>query len=360
MKPRVSVLTSVYNGARFLRQAVESIHAQSFTDYEHIIVDDASTDDDTRVLLSALATESDRVRVFRHDRNRGTSAALATGVRLARGEIIAILDSDDIALPGRLASQVEYLDRNPSVGVVGGQADYVDEHQRFLRTARFPESDSEIRWALLTQSPVLHSAAAIRRSVLRCAGGYQQEPAWQLAADYFLWRVLLRHTTFANLPSVVVRYRVHVAQDSNRRNRAQRGAVWMLQQSIIAEVLGLRMPIQKVALLFDAIRGAALSTPEDMTEATALALHLRTRYCEAVHPEPRTRARIDAHVIRMLFAIAWSNDRWPRAVRVALRAVQEINPAWRRVPELRHYVRQLSERRRTNVESASLDQGLRQ
>ncbi len=125
--PRVSVLMSVYNGERFLRDSVESILGQTFTDFEFLILDDGSTDS-TCEILEEYANKDARIVLVRNDRNLGLTRSLNKGLRLVRGEYLARQDADDISLPKRLEMQVKFLDAHPEVGVVGSALEIIDEN----------------------------------------------------------------------------------------------------------------------------------------------------------------------------------------------------------------------------------------
>src|SRR5215213_8085491 len=115
--PPLSVVMPVYNGKAYVGQAIESILTQTFTDFEFMIVDDGSTDGSNEI-IEAYAQRDGRIRVLSQC-NQGTSVALNTGIALARGELIAHMGADDIALPQRFERQLHYLRQNPQIGVLG-------------------------------------------------------------------------------------------------------------------------------------------------------------------------------------------------------------------------------------------------
>jgi glycosyltransferase involved in cell wall biosynthesis len=109
----------VYNGAPYLPESIESVLSQTLTDLELVVVDDGSRDA-TRAIVEGFARSDPRIRLIAHDENEGVTSARNDAWRGARAPYIAVLDSDDVALPDRLARQVEYLDARPSVAAVGG------------------------------------------------------------------------------------------------------------------------------------------------------------------------------------------------------------------------------------------------
>ena len=143
--PRVTVLMSVYNDGLFLPLAVQSILAQTFPDFEFLIIDDGSTDDSI-AYLSQL--RDPRVRVVRHPQNLGLTQSLQHGVELAQGEYLARLDADDLATPDRLARQVDYLDQHPAIGLLGSAARKIDEAGRSRSFYRVPLNQLHVRWKI--------------------------------------------------------------------------------------------------------------------------------------------------------------------------------------------------------------------
>src|SRR5690606_16968243 len=142
-------------------------------------------------------------------RNRGTE--------LARGEFIAVMDSDDISLPDRLEKQVAYLDSHPSVGVVGGAFRSLQGKEEILSTVRsFPLTPGLCAWFMHFSPSACHGASMLRRSLLVEVGGYR--PEYMVAVDYDLWERLSHYTWFANIADVVLFYRRHDSSISIRRS----------------------------------------------------------------------------------------------------------------------------------------------
>ncbi len=214
--PTVSVVMSVFNGGSFLSQAVESILGQSFEDFEFIIVDDGSNDASAST-LDAFQSHDPRIHVV-HQQNMGLVHALNRGCALARGKYIARMDADDVALPDRLASEVNFLESHPGVVLVGGAVDFIDARGNMLRTARYPAADKTIRRALLDSSVFWHPTVLFSRKAFISLGGYRSVPD---AEDYDLWLRMAEVGELANLAQVLLRYRVHAQQVSVLRCRTQ-------------------------------------------------------------------------------------------------------------------------------------------
>lgn len=207
MTPRVTVLMSVYNGERFLREAVDSILAQTFRDFEFLVIDDGSTDSSAAILASYADS---RLRVVKNERNIGLTASLNAGLLLARGEYIARQDADDVALPQRLEKQVRAMDERAEVAVLGTGVLSIRESGKPRRSAAFPRCTTplSLRWQLLFESPFVHSTVMFRRSViLGELGGY--DATWRTSQDFELWSRVARTHALGNLPEPLVSFRSH-------------------------------------------------------------------------------------------------------------------------------------------------------
>jgi glycosyltransferase involved in cell wall biosynthesis len=209
-EPAVTVLMAVYDGERYLREAVESVLGQTRGDLELRVVDDGSTDA-TPDMLAEYARADARVVIHRLS-HAGRSGALNFGCRRARAGLIARLDADDVALPERLERQLAFLEENQEVALLGGGALLIDEEGEVFGRDRVPTADAEIRRALEHSSPFYHPNVVFRKSAVEAVGGYR--PAFDPAEDYDLWlRIAERHPV-ANLGEFVGRYRMYPQQES--------------------------------------------------------------------------------------------------------------------------------------------------
>jgi glycosyltransferase involved in cell wall biosynthesis len=203
--PKVSVVTTVYNGEPYFDRAIPGILAQTFEDFEFILVDDGSTDDSLARLREVGARDA-RIRVFAPGR-LGAAAAYNYGVAQARGEYIARQDFDDRSYPERLRLQVALLDAHPQVGMVGGYYVLVDE-RRGERYVRMPPTEHPaILSAMARYVPIAHTVATFRRQAWVDAGGY---PLVDNLIDLrFYIRVGKLGWRFANIPEVIGEHYVH-------------------------------------------------------------------------------------------------------------------------------------------------------
>lgn len=210
--PRVSVVTTVYNGEPYGDRAIPSILAQTFDDFEFILVDDGSQDR-TPDMLRELAQRDPRVRVFSPGR-LGVAAAANYGISQARGEYIARQDFDDRSYPDRLRLQVAFLDAHPKIGVVGGHYVLVDENrgERYVRIP--PAEHPAILASMARYIPFANTLVAFRRQVWTEAGGYPEAADME---DLLFWvKVAKLGWQFGSIPEVLGEHFVHPASFFHR------------------------------------------------------------------------------------------------------------------------------------------------
>ncbi len=211
--PEVTVLMSVYNGARYLCPAIDGILTQTFTDFEFIIVDDGSTDETWDIVSSY--TDS-RIRLARNAHNLGLAASLNKGLALARGHYIARMDADDIALPERLERQVDFLNEHPEIGVVGTASQTMDIDGNPIGEVQMPGSDLHLRWLLLLGSPFIHATVMLRSEVLK-KHSLHYVPETEPSEDYNFFSRLLKYTPGTNLPEQLYIIRLGSGVTTSRR-----------------------------------------------------------------------------------------------------------------------------------------------
>lgn len=216
--PTFTVLLCVYNDERFLESALAGLRAQTFRDFELLVVNDASTDR-TGEILDEFARRDRRIRVHVNNKNLGLTRSLNVGLRLARGRYIARHDSDDVSSPDRLARQYKRLQDDPSLGLVGAAYRVVDARGCTLAVHRQPVEDAAIRWQLLFHNAFCHSSVAARRDVIERVGGYDERLA--CAQDFDLWTRVSRTARCANLARPLVAFRANEAGVSATRRSLQ-------------------------------------------------------------------------------------------------------------------------------------------
>ncbi len=207
--PKVSVLTPIYNtNPRHLRECIESILNQTFTNFEFLILNDSPENTELDKIVKSY--KDDRIIYSKNDKNIGISASRNKLLKMAHGEYVAIFDHDDISLPTRLEQEVAFLDANPDIGVVSGWLQYFGSEDKILRN---PEYDLDIRIFLTQDCCVAHTAAMIRKSVL-VENDIEYEAFYTPAEDYRLWARLMEITHLYNIQDVLVKYRTFKKQTS--------------------------------------------------------------------------------------------------------------------------------------------------
>lgn len=208
MNPLVSILMPVYKTAFYLREAVDSMLAQTFTDFELIVLNDCSPDNAEAILDTY---DDPRIVRYKGEKNVGLSNVLNVGLEMARGKYVARMDSDDISLSERLQIQVDFLESHPDIDLVSvGMKLFGAKEETWVRE-RDPE---RVKINALFHSPVLHASSMWRRDSFEKFGlRFRQEKV--PSEDYDLWtRALLKGLKLVNLPEVLYEYRIHDAQAS--------------------------------------------------------------------------------------------------------------------------------------------------
>ena len=217
--PTVSIVMGAFNARRFIAEAIRSLLAQTFSDFELIVVDDGSTDDTLQILRS-FAKRDSRVWPIQIAHG-GIVAAANAGLQAARAELIARADADDVSLPQRLQKQFDFLQANPQVVAVGSRMIVVEPYGSPLRTTEHRLDHESIESELLAGSgwALPQPAAMFRKSAVARVGGYRNDYPWSEDLDLFLR--LAEIGRLANLPDALVKYRVHPNSTNWRHAQTQ-------------------------------------------------------------------------------------------------------------------------------------------
>jgi glycosyltransferase involved in cell wall biosynthesis len=316
-EPVVSVVMSVYNGEKYLAEAVDSILAQTFSALELVVIDDGSSDSSLN-MLHAYAEKDQRVRVVENDVNLGLASSLNKGVDLSRGIYVARMDCDDISLPRRLEAQVRFMDSNPDVSMCGTWAKFFG-YQSAARNN--PTSHDDIRASLLFYTPIFHPSVMFRKSdVARLDHLY--EDGRQRVEDLELWARLTRQVRVANIPECLLRYRVYNPQNVEKR------------KSVIAHG--------------NVIRKAMLTTLLGSISEQQFHLHMKIAHCERNHSIDFMQEAADW--LENLLAVNRQNacynqdsleravsERWWRVCKSSTELGPVTHKIYRSRPALRHY-----------------------
>ena len=201
--PLVSVVMPVYNSEKYLKEAMDSILSQSYQNIELVIIDNGSSDSSRKIILSI---SDSRIRFLQNEQNFGIVFSRNRGLEEAAGKYVATLDSDDIALPGRIAEQVSFLEAHPDYGLCGTFYHTIDANGKILKKINFPTSDRDIQ-TYLTIGNCFGNSTMMLQSKLAKELKYRQN--FDMVEDYELWYRISKRAKVANLPFYGTNYRVH-------------------------------------------------------------------------------------------------------------------------------------------------------
>ena len=264
--PRVSFLMPVYDGEMYLDEAIQSVLNQTFTDFEFIVINDGSIDETSQIIERYRQLDG-RIRAYEQP-HRGLVVALNRGLELARGEYVARMDADDISVTERAAAQVAFMDAHPEVGICGTWIETFGSGGAVVR--RYPADDATIRSWLLFESVLAHPSIMMRRELLVKTGlSYDVDSVH--AEDYDLWVRAARHMALANIPEVLLRYRLHLHQVV-QKHEAEKLASARLIRLAQLECLGIR-PTEKELALHQALSTWQFQATSDFIGTSLAWLH---------------------------------------------------------------------------------------
>lgn len=217
-QPRISILMPVFNGARYLPAAIESVLGQSFEDFEFLIHDDGSSDGALEI-LHRYAAQDARIRLS-HDKNAGIAPVLNRLIAAARAPYLARMDADDICLPERLARQLERMEAAPELDLLSADCLVIDDESRPIHYIRVPQTHAEMDdMHLRGHCAIMHPTVLMRREAVRAVGGYDE--TIRCAEDLDLWLRMGERGQLANLPEVLLKYRIHDKSVSSSKRDQQ-------------------------------------------------------------------------------------------------------------------------------------------
>ncbi len=200
----ITVLMPVYNGEKYICEAIDSILNQTFTNFEFLIINDGSVDKTEELIKSY----SDRRIKLVNQLNGGVSVALNTGLNHALGKYIARFDADDICYSSRLEEQYKFLEQNPEYVLIGGDADYVSQTGEFVFSYKNTgHTDAEIREKIYEKNPIIHSTVLFPKKIIKEIGGYDVKA--YTFEDHLLWVKLIRHGKVCNFKKPLIKVRLN-------------------------------------------------------------------------------------------------------------------------------------------------------
>jgi len=228
--PLVSIVLPVYNGEKYLTASLDSVIAQTYQNWELVIINDGSTDDTENLILDY---QDKRIKYLPNDSNRGIIFSLNKGLQESSGVYIARLDADDIALPYRIAKQVEFLSENLDYAMCGSYFQTIDSNGRLLKNVAFPANNRDAQSYLLLHNCFCHSAIMMRSNI---AKELKYDEKFQVCEDYDLWYRISRTGKILNLPVFATMYRVHDNNMSTRKSEIMFAHVNKINKRILDDL----------------------------------------------------------------------------------------------------------------------------
>lgn len=210
--PKVTIIMPVYNGEKYLQEAIDSILQQTFKDFVFLIINDGSTDGTDKILQSY---NDKRIKIMNNEKNIGLTKSLNKGLKLARGEYIARQDADDISFPERLEKEVLFLDQNKNIALVGTYYYIINEKGRMLNTIKLLTKSEEIKIGLLKGNQFGHGSVMFRAECIKEVGYYREELG--PAEDYDLWLRISDRYNMENIPEPLYKWRINIESVSIKK-----------------------------------------------------------------------------------------------------------------------------------------------
>lgn len=268
-EPKVSVLMPVFNGEKYLREAIDSVLKQTFINFEFIIINDGSTDDSLAIIKSYT---DNRIIIINNDENLQIIETLNKGIALSKGEYIIRMDCDDKCKKNRFELQVDFMDKNLDIGASGCYFNLLLKDKTVKMDS--PVSPNEINCFLLFNSPIAHPTAIIRKKILfQNKINYSKD--YLHVEDYFLWSEINKYSKLANIPYYLLDYRVHPNQITKLANSGNEKHFSLLKvRAIQLTNLGIDFTQEELSIHHTISDGTILKSKEaiDLAEAWLLRL----------------------------------------------------------------------------------------
>lgn len=232
----------------FVKQSIESILFQDYSDFEFLIYNDNPSDIVLDSLIQKYVAQDSRVIYNRNSQNIGLAATLNQGILAAKGEFIARMDADDISMPERLSRQLDYMNSHPEIVVLGSWARVIDERNTVISKLKFKSSYNHIFVASLFFSYLVHPSVMIRRKYMLEHKLFYDEN-FPCSQDYDLWtRILLNSGKMTNLPIFLLDYRISAQQISTRKREMQIKLTKDVCKQFIEKVLNVNLSDEQLKI----------------------------------------------------------------------------------------------------------------
>ena len=211
--PLISVIMSVYNGEKYIKESIDSILKQTYKHFEFIIVDDYS-EDSTNYILTSLFDP--RVKLIKNSRRLGQAMSLNKAINKSKGKYIARQDHDDISVTDRLMNQVRFMEKNPKIGLLGSNGTLINEQSDIIKEYDVPSNCLKIKWSLLFRNQFLHSSVMIRSSILQKFKLLYVD--YKFSQDFDLWLKIASFSCLENVNEKLIKIRKHPDSKSKKND----------------------------------------------------------------------------------------------------------------------------------------------
>jgi hypothetical protein len=315
---------SVYNGSKYLKEAIDSILSQTLMSFEFIIIDDGSTDE-TWDILTEYADQDQRIVLVQNRKNLGLSQSLNKGLVLTRGNYIARQDADDVSMPERLATQIGCLQQQPSVGLLGTAYYVIDSEEQHRTVHRHPETDTEIRWQMLFHNAFCHSSVMFRREFLNTEGLLYDENL-PCSQDYEFWSRMLQQTSAANLTTPLVAWRKSDGAISTTRREEQQRIATIISAQQIERLLPQRsITLPEVEMLRDSYYGFSQTPGKQHVQLCLLLVQVLGAFKKQSEIDSVSWNRIFRNRIDYVLSCLLSARRWDGAAAAILTGMLRLD-----------------------------------
>ncbi len=289
--PRVSVIMSVYNGEKYLREAVDSILNQTFTNFEFIIINDGSTDSSREIIESY---NDSHICLIQNKENMGLIKSLNKGINLARGKYIARMDADDISLPERLETQFKYFDADPSLTLCASRFQVIDKNWNFGRKIQPFASKKLMSWHLLSWyllfgNRICHSSVMVKKEALLKLDGYAE---WaHHCEDFELWSRMSFIYKMIIIPEVLIYWRYHQPGITQRYADEQRQTRYKILHQLHEHLTGFKIN-NNLSIYLHKMFYQCFEIKPYTTDALKLLSKIKLSYDKYYQPDLETQSEI--------------------------------------------------------------------
>ncbi len=330
MNTKITVLMTAYNAERYLEAALDSVLAQTMTDFELLVIDDASCDA-TPSILNEYAGRDGRLRIIRNETNLGPYPSANRGLSEAVAPIIARLDADDICEPSRLAAQLAYLDTHPRCLLVGSGYRSIDTegNTRFVKPN--PMDPQTAAFVARLRMPMVHPSFCFR-AALPDGEPVRYDENVPIAGDYALATTLAATGEIAALDAILVNYRMHADNISNTRLDRQRHYAHRIASAAVAQ----HYPVE-IALDLQALIDVYYRRSRPSAASLSQAVRGLDAASDAENNAPRAIRERAAGILAEAF-IGGSSAKFPMAAGLVLHAPRYVPPLLRRFAQTRGWL----------------------